>query len=230
MKLLALDTATEACSVALEVDGEVSERFEISRREHGRVLLPMIHALLADADLTLPALDAIAFGRGPGAFTGVRIAVATAQGLALGADLPLIGVSTLAALAQGTAERQQVPGVFAAIDARMGEVYAGAFEYPGAGRAVIAVGEEQVCAPDMVSAPASRGWYGAGSGWARYGEIMSARLRLDDHVWDGDALPRARDMLPIARAVHARGALCDPEQARPVYLRRDVARKAVKLK
>lgn len=222
MKLLAFDTSTEACSVALDVDEQVSERFEVAPREHGRLLLPMIHALLAEAGLDLSNLDAIAFGRGPGAFTGVRVAVATAQGLALGAGVPLIPVSTLASLAQGTAERRGQRFVFAAIDARMGEVYAGAFECPESGYAVTALVDEQVCAPEAVNAPAGHAWYGAGSGWARYGEILSGRLGLRADAWDGQALPHARDMLITARAAYAEGRLCGPEQAQPVYLRQNI--------
>src|SRR5699024_8299663 len=133
------------CSAALEVDGQCNERFVVAPREHGRVLLPMIHSLMAEADIAFTSLDAIVFGRGPGAFTGVRIAVATAQGLALGADVALVGVSTLATLAQGAAQRRSPQAVFAAIDARMGEVYTGAFDRPGSDGAVVSITEETVC-------------------------------------------------------------------------------------
>ena len=125
MKLLALDTATEACSVALNIDGELTEHYELLPRRHSRELLPMVEKIIAAAGLSLTQLDAVAFGCGPGAFTGLRVATAMAQGLAFGADLPVIPVSTLAALAQQAHRCYQSTHVLAAIDARMDEVYWG---------------------------------------------------------------------------------------------------------
>lgn len=120
-RILALDTATEACSVALWNDGEIHSLFEICPREHTQRILPMVQQVLADSGLTLKDLDALAFGQGPGSFTGVRIGIGIAQGLALGADLPLLGVSSLAAMAQGAFRQMQATQVLAAIDARMGK-------------------------------------------------------------------------------------------------------------
>jgi tRNA threonylcarbamoyladenosine biosynthesis protein TsaB len=127
MKLLALDTATEACSAAVWVDGTVLERYELAPRRHAALILPMIEAVLAEANLSPLQLDAIAFGRGPGAFTGVRIAVGIAQGIAFAADLPVIPISTLAALALGAAQETGYSRIAAALDARMGEVYWGVY-------------------------------------------------------------------------------------------------------
>ena len=127
MKLLAFETATEACSVAVWVDGEVCERFEIAPRRHAELALPWADEMLAQAGVARTALDAIAVGRGPGAFTGVRLAIALAQGVALALDRPIVPVSTLAALAL----QARAPRVLAAIDARMGEVYAAAFRCEG---------------------------------------------------------------------------------------------------
>ena len=123
MRILAIDTATEACSVALWNDGTTFAHFELCPREHTQRILPLVRAALADAEVKLTDLDALAFGRGPGSFTGVRIGIGIAQGLALGAELPMIGVSTLATMAQGAWRKTGATRVLAAIDARMGEVY-----------------------------------------------------------------------------------------------------------
>ena len=123
MRILAIDTATEACSVALWNDGTIKAHFELCPREHTQRILPMVEEILAAGDLTLTDIDALAFGRGPGSFTGVRIGIGIAQGLALGANLPMIGVSTLATMAQGAWRKNGATRVLAAIDARMGEVY-----------------------------------------------------------------------------------------------------------
>ncbi len=127
MKLLAIDTSTDACSAALWLNGEVRQRYQVAPREHGQLILPMIESLLAEAGLALTQLDTLAFGRGPGGFTGVRIANSVIQGLAFGADLPVVPISSLAALAQGAYTEMGTPQILAAIDARIGEVYWGAY-------------------------------------------------------------------------------------------------------
>ena len=160
MRLLAIETATEACSVAILVDGDVRERFEIAPRRHAELALPWAEQLLADAGVAKPQLDAIAVGRGPGAFTGVRLAIALAQGIALALDRPLLPVSTLAALAM----RAEGGRIVAAIDARMGEVYLAAFAR--AGDDVVALGEEVVVKPDAAILPAGDCWHGVGTGFA----------------------------------------------------------------
>lgn len=123
MRILAIDTATEACSAALWNDGTLSAHFEICPREHTQRILPLVQDVLNESGTLLTELDALAFGRGPGSFTGVRIGIGIAQGLALGAELPMIGVSTLATMAQGAWRKTGATRVLAAIDARMGEVY-----------------------------------------------------------------------------------------------------------
>ena len=143
MKILALDTATEACSAALLIDGEIRERFEIAPRAHARLLLPMLEDLLAEAGLKPAQLDAIAFGRGPGSFTGLRIAASVAQGIAFAADLPVLPVSTLAALAWPALRAARADQVFAAIDARMGEIYCAGFGLAAQGE-LLMLSEEQV--------------------------------------------------------------------------------------
>ena len=161
MKLLAIETATEACSVAVHVDGTVIERFEIAPRRHAELTLPWAGQLLAEAGISRRQLDAVAISRGPGAFTGVRLAIAIAQGIALAIDRPLLAVSTLQALALRAPVGQQQ--VLAAIDARMGEVYAGRFACAdGQWQAIDA---EQVMPPQALALE-GQGWFGVGTGFA----------------------------------------------------------------
>jgi tRNA threonylcarbamoyladenosine biosynthesis protein TsaB len=219
MRLLAIDTATEACSVALSVDGAVRERFEIAPRRHAALVLPMAEALLAEAGTSRRALDAIAVGRGPGAFTGIRLAISIAQGLALALDRPLVAVSSLAALAMNTHD----PGlpVLALIDARMGEVYAGAFRV-GADGLAEPLGDEVVCAPDAVEAPAAA-FTVVGSGVAAYRSVLEPRFGARAARWMPDALPHAADIARLALRALAAGGRFDPLDAQPVYLRDKVA-------
>ena len=218
MKLLALDTATEACSVALNMDGEVIDRFELTPRRHSRDLLPMVEAVLAEAGLRLAQLDALAFGRGPGAFTGLRVATAMVQGLAFAVDLPVVPVSTLAALAQQGLRTHQATQVLSAIDARMDEVYWGAFiESDGL---MVPAAPEVVVAPQSVPATDDGIWFGMGTGWA-FREQMAARVS-DCQV---DAWPHARDIATLAVADVKQGKGLPAEQAMPVYLRDKVALK-----
>jgi len=222
-RLLALDTATEACSAAL-LDGKVlRERFALAPREHARLLLPMVESLLNEADLTLADLDAIAFGRGPGSFTGVRIAAGMAQGLAFAAGLPVAPVSSLAALAQGAADTGHAR-VLAAIDARMGEVYWGAF-VAGEDGLVAMDGIEEVCSPETVPLPESADWFGVGTGWATYAEVLHGRLGPAVTTSDGNRFPQADAVARLAAADVADGNVLAPEQALPVYLRNQVAQK-----
>jgi tRNA threonylcarbamoyladenosine biosynthesis protein TsaB len=216
MKLLAFETATEACSVALWIDGDVRERFEVAPRRHAELALPWAEALLADAGVAKSQLDAIAVGRGPGAFTGVRLAIAIAQGIALALDRPIVGVSTLAALAmQGQGGR-----ILAAIDARMGEVYLGAFERRSDGMHLL--GHELVAKPDSAAFP-DGSWSGVGTGFAAGEDALRHRLqgRL---VWlDASALPHAADVARLGAAAFARGEALAAERVEPAYLRDNVA-------
>lgn len=223
-RILALETATDACSVAICVDGDVRECFELAPRRHLLLLLPFVDRLLADAGLVAGQLDAIAFGRGPGSFTGLRIAASVAQGLAYGAGLPVIPVSTLATVAQCCARECDAGMVLAALDARMQEVYHGAFRRAADGL-VLAAGEEGVCAPDALPVPPDADWYAAGDGWSAHGDRLRARLpyRLAGEM--PEARPHAADTARLAAALFARGEALPPEQAVPVYLRNHVADK-----
>jgi tRNA threonylcarbamoyladenosine biosynthesis protein TsaB len=221
MKILAIDTATEACSAALGIGETVLARYEEPGRGHAERILPMIDEILAEAGVPLTALDAIAFGRGPGAFTGVRIAAAVAQGLAFGAGLPVIPVSTLAALAERALMQSPADAALACIDARMSEVYWGAFRR-GAARSIEALGDERVTAPGAVilaePAPGRLRWVGAGTGFGAFPELAS-RLGIEAAAIDATLLPRAHEMTRIGMREFAAGRARDPERAVPVYLR-----------
>ena len=218
MKLLAFETATEACSVAVWIDGEVRERFEIAPRRHAELALPWAEALLAEAGIARSQLDAIAVGRGPGAFTGVRLAVAIAQGIALALDKPVVPVSTLAALAaQAGGER-----ILAAIDARMGEVYAATFRRDG--EHVIATSKETVGVPDAVQLSGDEAdWEGVGTGFSAIEGVLHRRLHPRFRSVDAAALPHAADVARLAALAFARGEGVAPERLEPAYLRDNVA-------
>lgn len=217
MKLLAFETSTEACSVAVWIDGEVSERFELAPRRHAELALPWAEQMLAEAGVARAQLDAIAVGRGPGAFTGVRLAIAVAQGIALGLDRPLLPVSTLAALAMQAGGERRI----AAIDARMGEVYLGLFERDGDG--VRALGREVVVAPQAAALPQGAGWHGVGTGFGAVDAALQSRYA--GHMTDVDAaaLPHAADVARLGAIAFARGEAVAPERAEPAYLRDNVA-------
>ena len=224
--LLALDTSTEACSAALLRNGAISERYIEAPREHMLRLLPMVDELLIQEQLELRDLDGIVFTRGPGSFTGLRITLGVVQGLAFGANLPVLPVSTLAVLAQ-TAANVQLAGRFilSAIDARMDEVYCAWFEV-GADGLVRACSEERVCAPEAVAAMATNEpWLGVGSGWN-----YAARLPAAGRGGGSAACRRScRTRTPCALAPPARSACpssCGSGCRRSPACRRGCARRA----
>ncbi len=221
MNLLAFDTSTEACSCALWVDGVCREIFELAPRRHGELLLGMADQLLGDAELSLGDLDALAFGRGPGSFTGVRIATGAIQGLAFALELPVAPISSLQALAQGVARESGQSSVLAGFDARMHEVYWGAYRMASAG-VVEPVVAELVCAPESVPVPDDGEWFGAGSAWQSYSEQL--RGAAGDRLvgMDPERYPHARDLAVLGAAAFARGQVVPAHEALPVYLRDSV--------
>ena len=223
-RILAIEAATDACSAALLVDETVYERFEIAPRQHVALMLPFVESLLADAGTSLGQLDAVAFGCGPGSFTGVRIAAGLTQGIAFGAGLPVIPVSTLAALAQGAVREHGAKAVLAALDARMQEVYWGAFRTDAEGL-VEGVGEERVCAPDTVDCPQQGDWVGVGSGWDTYAGLLAPRCSVPATRVHVKQHPHATDVARLAARAFAQSKALAPEQAIPVYLRNNVANK-----
>ena len=222
-RILAIDTATEACSVALYNQGETLAHFELCAREHTQRILPMVQQILAEAGLSLTQLDALAFGRGPGSFTGVRIGIGMAQGLSLGAQLPLLPVSTLQTMAQGAYRLTGADNVLAAIDARMGEVYWGEFSRNAQG---VWSGEEteKVIKPEQLLARAaelSGRFATVGTGWETYPHLLGESPAAE--LFDGKMLlPHAEDMLPLALQLCENGIRVNPEDAEPTYLRNEV--------
>ncbi len=222
MKLLALDTATEACSAALYLDGNVSERYEVIGRGHADRLLPMVDQLLAEAGLRVGAVDAIAFGRGPGGFTGLRIAAGVAQGLAAGSNRPVLPVSDLAALAAAGAGASGAGRVLACMDARMGQVYWAAFDC--AGGHPVALTEERLANPGDVVAPDDGSWFAAGHGFAAYPEL-GQRLAGRLSGIAAQLLPRAADIARLGALDFSAGRTVGASRALPVYLRNEVVHK-----
>ncbi len=226
MKLLAIETATEACSAALLVDGEIELRYEVKPRGHSELLLGMMNDLLAEAELKPAQLDALAFGRGPGSFTGVRIATGVAQGVAFAAELPVVPVSTLAALAQRAYRERGEQYLLPAYDARMGELYWAAYQINHQGLVEMVI-DEAVATAESVSLPSEGQWYGVGSGWAAEGDLLQQRLNGHLSGFDQQMLCSAREVALLAVAEFKRGNAVSPEQALPLYLRNQVAKKSV---
>ncbi|MDT8880172.1 tRNA (adenosine(37)-N6)-threonylcarbamoyltransferase complex dimerization subunit type 1 TsaB [Halomonas saccharevitans] len=230
--LLALDASSSACSAALlsRRDGHADElisRFALTPREHTRRLLPMVDEVLAEAGLAASALDAVAYGRGPGSFTGLRIAAGVAQGLAFGLDRPMVGVSTLEALALGGHRRHHYRRLITALDARMGEIYVAAWQCRD-GR-VLPLSQEAVmppsrlCLPDLEdSAQGDADWVGIGSGW-NLREQMSVEVQAGLGLCLPEVEAEAADMALLAMEALARGEARPAHEVQPVYLRDQVA-------
>lgn len=221
MKLLAIETATDACSAAIIANNQIYERFALAPRKHSELILQQCEAVLTDADLTLDQLDALAFGCGPGAFTGLRIGCSVIQGIALATQLPVVPVSTLAATAHGVWRQTQKSELAVAIDARMGEVYWGAYQIYDAG-AVSTVGQECVCHPSQVTLPDEGKWFGVGSGWSVYQTILQARCQPRITGFSQTPQPSAQDIAIIGRNKYLAGLSVTADQALPVYLRNKV--------
>lgn len=219
MKLLALETATEACSAALLVEGRVLARYVHAPRLQTELLLPMVDELLAEAGLSLNGLDAIAYSRGPGAFTGVRIAAAMAQGLAFGADLPLLPLSSLQTLAQGAYRQFGAGRVLAVFDARMDEIYVGAYGLDG--ELMLPLAPERLGPPDQVPLPEGA-FFAAGNGLVHQA-MLAARCTITGA--EANLFPQAEDLLALAVPAFMAGQGLAPELALPVYLRDEVWQK-----
>jgi len=222
MNLLALETATETVSVALDINGEVIERYEHAPRKHAELLLPWVESLLSEAGIGFSALDAIAYSRGPGSFTSLRIGIGIVQGLAWASDRPVVPVSSLAATAQ-SAVGEGVSSALVALDARMNEVFTGMFETNSDG-IMVPVEAERVCAPEEVSVPGNAETYAVGIGFDRYPELKVLAGGLKGILVD--TWPRASCVLQLAQAWLATHEALPAEMAQPVYLRDNVAKKS----
>jgi tRNA threonylcarbamoyladenosine biosynthesis protein TsaB len=224
-KILSIETSTEACSVALGINGVVNEKFELAPRRHADLILPMVRSVLAEAELPLNAVDAIAFGRGPGSFTSLRIGIGVVQGLAWGAELPVVPVSSLAALAQTAYEQEpgpEISRICVATDARMQEVYSAEFELNAKGIAVLA-STEKVCPPEALLVNEPRTTCGAGNGFEHYPVLKVLGTRLA--ICLPDCWPRAGAVCRLAAAWLEQNSPLPAAQAQPVYIRDKVAEK-----
>jgi tRNA threonylcarbamoyladenosine biosynthesis protein TsaB len=230
LKILALDTSGDCCSAALLIEDQVEQRCEKAPRRHAELILGMMDELLLGANLRLNELDAVAYGRGPGSFTGVRIAAAVAQGVAFGAGRAVIGVSTLAALARAASRQTDRRRIACALDARMGEIYWGCYRIDD-NDVAIPLDPELVIAPEQTPVLAGFGWCGAGSGWAAYPELREQHRSAlqpgvepapaaDDQITILDCTPEASDIAWLAQA--AKNQARRPDQAVPIYLRNRV--------
>lgn len=227
MKLLAVDTSSEGCSAALWCDGQATERFEVAPRGHTRLLMPMIRELLAEQALAPADLDVLAFARGPGSFTGLRIATGVIQGLAWGLELPVVPVSSLEAVALQAIEQHQLAegdGIAVAFDARMGEVYWGVFQCRDG--LPVALGPERVCPPESVALPEGQAdapgrWFGAGQGW-KFQEAMPGAVTSRVFAVDEALIPRALQVARLAQPAYHKGLAVSAEHAQPVYVRDEV--------
>lgn len=226
-KLLAIETSTEACSVAISIDGAVHEKFELAPRLHAERVLPMVSALLAERDIELSSLDAVAFGRGPGSFTSLRIGIGVVQGLAWGAGLPVIPVSSLAAVAQSAFEQAMDPDisqVFVALDARMQEVFTAIYER-GENGLVSLISDEKVCsASDLLMPQASR-VCAAGNGFSVYPELV--RMGAEMAVCQTQCWPHASAVCRLAEVWLETRQAMPAALAQPVYIRDNVAVKSI---
>ncbi len=216
--LLALDTATEACSVALLYNNKIYHSYKVIPRLHAQQLLPMVQEILTAANMTLSQVDALVFGRGPGAFTGVRIATGVIQGLAFALDKPVIAISDLALLAQKAWRDYRITKAAVAIDARMNEIYWGCYALQG--ELMCLVGTEQVLAPQQAKLPndMSGQWSAVGTGWK-----YASQMAIDCTFVDAMLLPDARDLLTLGYAAWQKGETVTAELAEPIYLRDNVA-------
>ena len=224
--LLAIDASTEACTVAFGSGERVVYRYSEQPRRHAQLILPMVDEVLAEAGVALTQVDGVAFGRGPGAFTGLRIAAGVVQGLAFALDVPVVPVSSLAIIAQRAFREHKVRRIHVAMDARMGEVYWGRF----------VVGDDELVEPvskEVLSVPEDIGvrsgaveeqnvhWFGAGSGWC-YGDLLSGHPP-SVKAWDQNIYPHGLDLMPLAQSCYRNGLIVSAEEAQPVYLRNKVA-------
>lgn len=217
MKILAIETSCEYASVALYLDGEIAERMLSGHANHSERLLPAVAGLLSEAGVSLRSLDALAFGAGPGAFTGLRLSCGVVQGLATGAGIGVVPVCSLDALAlQGSGER-----LYAVTDARMGEVYCATYRRQG--DVLQPVSAPRCCPPEELLPPEGGDWYGLGSGFAAYPQRLQASLLSTLSGIDATAVPRAAEVARLAARAAMDGELVAPERAAPLYVRDKVA-------
>lgn len=218
MKILAFDTSSSACSVAIQNGAKVEISHKIAPMQQAKLILPMIHELLDMTTLTVDKLDAIIYGCGPGSFTGIRIATSVAQGLGFAADKPVIPVSSMAAIAQSAYLEHHCMKQMVAIDARMGQVYWALYKI-GQHDCVELIGQEVVCDPNEIPMPEDSGWSATGDGWDIYKQCLEKRSGVKPDAIYSLQLPSALALLYLGRAKFERGEWVTASKAEPVYLR-----------
>jgi len=223
MNILALDTCTESCSAALLYESELFEQHEMTQRGHSDLILGMMDALFKQAGTTISTVDAVAFGRGPGSFTGVRVGVGVAQGIAFARDIPVIPVSTLLAVAQDAADKLDVDYIAVAMDARMGEIYCASFQCKNG--IVELLDSERVCPPEQFKPNSEQQWLGVGTGWREYDAILRDNFAGSLANVSVEHYPNASIITKLALIEANAGRILPAEQALPVYLRDNVAKK-----
>lgn len=223
MNILALDTCTESCSAALLYNGKLFEQSVLTQRSHSDLILGMMDSLFNDAQTSLSEVNVLAFGRGPGSFTGVRVGVGVAQGIAYARELPVVPVSTLAAVAQDVAAISDTPYIAVAIDARMGEIYCASYQVIDG--IVHLLDHERVCPPEEFHPFNDEQWFAVGTGWAEYKQQLTENF--SEQVTDirAEHYPQARNIITLAQIEAMANRTVHADQALPVYLRNNVAKK-----
>jgi tRNA threonylcarbamoyladenosine biosynthesis protein TsaB len=228
--LLAIEAASDSCSVALHIDNKVIERTEAAPRMHSRLLYPMLNTLMQEAGITPKQLDAVIFGKGPGSFTGLRIAAATAQGIGFACDLPLIGISTLQAMAQQTRQTFAAESVLSIMDARMNELYVGHYHWDNATQLMIPSIKDQICPNDcslkMLNINEETGLTACGHG-------LKLTDKLDDSIrniteQDANQILNASSLIPEALSLYQQNQVLKPEEVELSYLREQTHWKTIK--
>jgi tRNA threonylcarbamoyladenosine biosynthesis protein TsaB len=223
MNILALDTCTESCSAALLYQGQLFERVEMTQRGHSELILGMMDELFDDAKTSISEINAVAFGRGPGSFTGVRVGVGVAQGIAFARDISVIPISSLAATAQGVVDTFNTDYIAVAMDARMGEIYCANFQVVDG--LVVLLDEEKVCPPEQFKPMSEQSWLGIGTGWAEYESILTENFAGKLEQVNAVCFPHAASIIKLAQQEAEAGRLLPADQALPVYIRNNVAKK-----
>lgn len=224
MKILAIDTSSIACSVALLLDDHIDFTHTIAPMQQAQQILTILDDLLAKNKINFNQLDALAFGCGPGSFTGLRIAASVIQGLAFASQLPVIKISSLAALAQATYDDLGWKNLLVAVDARVQEIYWAKYAANSQGLVEL-IEDEIVCHPENITVPAENNWFGVGNGWEIYHDLLIKRLRVEPQAIDASRLPMANAMLKLAKLKFEKGEWVHAEEALPVYLRDNVIQK-----
>lgn len=221
-KILAMETSTDGCSAALLFDNKILNRFVVASRQHTKFIFPMIHELLDEAHLDLNQIDAIAFGCGPGSFTGVRLSASIVQGIAFAVNLPVVKISSLRAVAQAVFEEMGASKVLVAQDARMQEIYFGKYQVDVWG-IMQAIEEDKLIAPGSINIAINDDFIGVGGGWKVYRDALAACCRVSLQETDSNLYPQAKYIAKLALSDFSKLLTVSVEDALPVYLREEVA-------